>query len=517
MSAKGELVLVHQLLDSISEANLDKVAVVDKELRMTYRQVQRDARQVASALLKAGIRKGDRIGISMPNWHEIILLYFAASKIGAIAVPFSPKYGSYEVEHILNNSEPKVLFACEELVDKIGLDVLSKYVSRVYTVRFERDNCQTFEQFKATGDPEETLPQVELDPAEDLFCILYTSGTTGAPKGVMVTQKGITLSGINIAKDLRCTSDDVFLLPAPLYHIFGMACNLFCSIYSEGRLVLMDVYKARDALQIIQDEKVTVHNAVPTMFVLELNVPDFDSFDLSSLRIGMAGGAPNTLETIKAVRSRMNMEFLNGYGISEAGSVAATPLGAAEDEIIASLGKPHSGVEVRIVDENRQPVPPETVGEIAVRGVGVMKGYYKMPEATAKVKDAEGWFYTGDLGKIDNRGNLHFVGRQKEMIIRGGYNIYPLEIEAVLLKHPKVMNAAVVGVPDPVMGENAVAFIIPRDPSNLTEEELVEYLKPLLADYKVPRKYVFVNEFPMTPSGKIQKVKLAASLTAAQN
>jgi fatty-acyl-CoA synthase/long-chain acyl-CoA synthetase len=334
------------------------------------------------------------------------------------------------------------------------------------------------------------------------------------PKGVMLTHTNIVRSTVNMTEFMQGTSSDVFLIAAPIYHIFGMLVNLFCAILSEAKFVLMDVYKPDEALALIEQEKVTVHHGVATMYILELNHPDLEKYDLSSLRIGITGGAPCSPETAMAVIEKMNMEFCIGYGISEANSLTNTPVGNRDPEVFKTLGTPLKGVEIKIVDDQRNELPADTVGEIAIRSHGVMKGYLNNPEETRKVLDDEGWFYTGDLGKLDTKGYLHFVGRKKEMILRGGFNVYPIEVEGCLLKNPHVVNAAVFGIPDPVHGEQVCAAVKLKEDSSVTEDELKAYLKTYLAPYKVPSKYIFVDDFPMTPSGKIQKTKLQEQVIA---
>lgn len=510
----SSILYVNDFLDRVTPLFLDKEALVDKSRRMTYREIQREVHQLADALLKAGLKPQDRVGVCLPNWHETVLLYFAVTKIGATIVPFNPKYRLNEVQFIIKNSDLKMLFTNEELIKNVGIDLITRDIPKVVTVRFAREGLATFEQFLSSGEVNRSVDQYPLSPEEDLFCVLYTSGTTGVPKGVMLTHSNITQSTINIARFLRCTPEDVFLIAAPIYHIFGMLVNLFAAIYSQAKMVLLDTFTPQDALALIEKERVTVHNGVPTMYIMELNHPDLEKYDLSSLRVGMAGGAPCSPETVKAIKEKLKMQFSIGYGISEAGSLTNTPLDSEDEEVYKTLGKPLEGVEIKIVDDERREVAVNVVGEIAVRSHGVMKGYLNNPEQTRQVLDEEGWFYTGDLGKIDERGYLHFVGRKKEMIIRGGFNVYPLEVEECLLKHPSVLNAAVFGIPDEVKGEQVCAAIKLKNGASLNEEEIKGYLKQYIAPYKVPGVVLFVDELPLTPSGKIQKTKLKEQVLA---
>ncbi len=503
---------VPQLLERAVADNRSKEAIYDLRRRITYGDLHKEVRQLASALVSLGIKQGDRVGVGLPNWLETVQLFFAVAQIGAIVVPFNPKYRCREVEQIMRNSGMTAVFVCEELEQHIGLDFIRAIAGHVITVRFVKPGFLSLEQLMtyATDQP---LPAVAIDPQHDLFCLLYTSGTTGAPKGVMITHHGIVQSGVAIANSLKCHQDDVFLICTPIFHVFGMACNLISAVYSRAKMVLQERYSPREALQLIEQEKVTIHHAVPAMFHMELNVLNDESFDLSSLRVGMTGADICPLETVKAVREKMGMVLCISFGTTETVSVTITPFEAKEDRIFETVGKVLEGNEVKIVNERREALPPGEIGEIACRGFGVMKGYYNMPEQTNKVLDEDGWYYTGDLGIMDECGYIRFMGRKKELIIRGGYNIYPKEIETILQQHPGVFASAVIGLPDPVLGEAVCAVILPKEGAHITEADIVEFLRPLIADYKVPNQVVFVDQFPTTASGKIQKGKLKEMLT----
>ncbi|WP_445614077.1 class I adenylate-forming enzyme family protein [Geobacillus sp. YF-1] len=498
---------VPQLLERAAADNPSREAVYDLRHRMTYGELYKEVRQLASALIALGIKQGDRVGVCLPNWLETVQLFFAISQIGAIVVPFNPKYRQHEVEHIIKNSGMRTVFVCEEIEKHIGLNLIQTIVNQIITVRFVKSGFLSLEQLRsyATDQP---LRTVAIDPQHDLFCLLYTSGTTGIPKGVMMTHRGIVQSGMAIADNLKCRQDDVFLICTPIFHVFGMACNLMSAVYSQAKMVLQERYNPREALQLIEKERVTIHHAVPAMFHMELHVLNNESFDLSSLRAGMTGADICPLETVKAVREKMGTVLCISFGTTETGSVTITPFEAKEDRIFETVGKALEGNEVKIVNERREVLPPGRIGEIACRGFGVMKGYYNMPEQTAEVLDEEGWYYTGDLGMMDEDGYIRFMGRKKELIIRGGYNIYPKEIETILQRHPGVFAAAVIGLPEPVLGEEVCAVIQPKEGSYITEADIVEFLRPLVADYKLPNKVVFVDQFPTTASGKIQKGKL---------
>jgi fatty-acyl-CoA synthase/long-chain acyl-CoA synthetase len=493
-----------QLLEKAARENPGREAVYDGQRRFTYHELDLEAARLAQALSARGIQNGDRVGVSLPNWHETVIIYFAAAKIGAVLVPFNPKYRLHEVQHILSNSGARLLFVSEEFDQHVGIGAVPGNVEEVITVRFRKENLATYDDLIAAGDPQ-ALVKAEIDPADDVFCVLYTSGTTSAPKGAMLTHLAIVTAGLNISSVIHCSEEDVFLIAAPLFHVFGMCPNLMAAVYSQAKMVLMDKYHPQKALEWIQEERVTVHNAVPTMYIKEVNEPNVSSYDLSSLRVGMTGGAACPAETLKAVKEIMKMRVCTGYGLTEAPSLTNTLYEDEDRNILETVGKALPGLEIRIVNEKRETLPHGEVGEIACKGLCVMKGYYKDPEQTAKVLDEDGWFYTGDLGTMDEHGYVRFVGRIKEVIIRGGYNIYPREIEELLYQHPKVLEAAVIGLPDQVMGEKACAVIRLKEGMQSSKEEIISYLEPLLARYKLPEQVVFVDSFPMTGSGKIQK------------
>lgn len=511
-----ETMTVPELLKSASLQVPNREAIFDLSRRLTYRELDEESDHLASSLAALGIQKGDRVGVCLPNWHETVIIYFAVAKVGAVLVPFNPKYRIHEAQHIIGDTAPKILFVCEDFDQSIGIDTISYMVEEIITVRFKKDNAVPLEKLVERRD--NLLPNVEIDSIHDLFCILYTSGSTGLPKGAMITHQTIVLSGVSISTELNMLPIDVHLVVAPIFHIFAMGGpGLMGAIASQGKMVLQPKYSPKEALELIEKEKVTVHNAVPTMYNLELNHPGFDSFDLSSLKIGITGGAPCPEDTLKDIKQKMEMKICVSYGLSEVGSITLTKQDDEDQRILETIGKAIPGTEIKIVNDERKPVPLGEVGEIACKGFGIFKGYYKAPEKTDEVYDAEGWFYTGDLGTMDSYGYITFIGRKKEMIIRGGYNIYPREIEEILYSHPKVAEVAVMGVPDAVMGEIVYAVIKIKANQLLTSEEIQGYLKNYIANYKIPSEVLFVEELPLTSSGKIQKLVLKDIITKKMN
>ncbi|MED1420350.1 class I adenylate-forming enzyme family protein [Bacillus smithii] len=506
MEKEPNLLSVYERLVQSVEVYGDKEAIYDLRSRVSYQQLKEDTDRFATVLKNKGIDKGDRVAVSLPNWYETVVIYFAIAKIGAVLVPFNPKYKSYEVEHILKNSEPKIVIASDEFERNFGFEKALIIVSEAITVRFHLGGFPSFDDLIKDITEEATVADIDVNT--DLFCILYTSGTTGIPKGVMITHRAVVQSALTAALELRCTKKDVFIVPSPLFHIFGMAINLLCAISVGSRIVLQERFHPQETLKLIEKEKVTIQQGVPTMFIKQLEIDNFDSYDLSTLRAGIVGAAPIPPNKVKEIRKRMGINLCQSFGITEAVTVTATPYDDNEQKIAETLGKAIPGVEIKIVDENRNILPPRKVGEIAIKSFAIMKGYYKMPEQTAKVLDHEGWFYTGDLGTLDEEGYLRFIGRKKEMVIRGGFNIYPQEIESVLSTHPNILESAIIGLPDEVLGEIICAVIRIKNGAECSEEEIKDYLKERMAIYKVPEKVIFTKEFPVTASGKIQKIRL---------
>ncbi|HZH58814.1 MAG TPA: class I adenylate-forming enzyme family protein [Metabacillus sp.] len=510
MNQKEDQMTLYGLLKRTAIEYGEEEAIYDLMQRVSYSVFLKDVDRIAAGLKAKGIEKGDRIATALPNLYETAIIYFAVAKLGAVLVPFNPKYKKHEVNFILKNSEPKILFATEGFEDNIGYKEVLFLVPEAITVKCKLDGLPSYDELLFNNENE--VEEAEIDTKNDVNCILYTSGTTGVPKGVMITHRSVVQSANTIKRQLFCTDKDVFVIAAPFFHIFGMAINLYCAVSSGARMVLQEKFHPQQMLQLIEQEKVTIKQGVPTMFIKVLETESFDQYDLSSLRAGIVGASAISPAKMKEIRERMGINLCQSYGITETVSVTMTPYDDNEINICETVGKPIPGVTLKIVDDQREAVPNGEVGEIAIKSFGIMKGYYKLPEQTATVLDDEGWFYTGDLGKLNDQGYLTFVGRKKEMIIRGGFNIYPQEIEGVLMKHPKIAEAAVVGLPDETLGEIVCAVIILKDGVTSTEEEMKDYLKEQLAIFKLPGKVIFTKDFPVTASGKIQKLKLRDQL-----
>lgn len=510
MSSILDIWTVPQVLTTAAQMNPDREAIYDRTRRLTYRELEEESEHLANILAEQGIQKGDRVGICLPNWHETIIVLFAVTKVGGIIVPFNPKNRLYEIQQIIQDCGPKLCFVSEEFELQVGLEAIVSSVEKIISVRFEKEGMTSLTELLKLSPP--PRKQAEIDPKNDEFCILYTSGSTGLPKGVMVTHQNVTQGSWTVATELKCSSEDVYLISIPLFNIFGLSSCLMAAIHKQSRMVFQDKYSPRGALSIIEEEKVTIRHAVPAMFIMELNIPEFSSFDLSSLRAGLIGGAPVHTETLIDIREKMKMDICPGYGLTEVGAISQAQCPDTESRILGTMGKVLPGIQVKIVNDEREPVPFGEVGEISCKGFGIIKGYYKQPELTKQTQDKDGWFYTGDLGTLDEEGYLRFVSRKKELIIRGGSNIYPSEIENILHQHPKVFEAAVIGIPDAVMGESVCAVIRLKDDRVASPEEIQEFLQGKLAKYKIPTQILFIEEFPVTGSGKIQKVKLKSEI-----
>jgi fatty-acyl-CoA synthase len=508
-------------LGSLLEENLekrpDRMAVAFKNEETSYVELHDKANAFARGLFKLGVRKGDKVGLWMPNRVEWVIAYFGITTLGAVVVPMNTRYKTHEADYILNDSESVALVTVDEFLGIDFIEMIGKLdVSTLKHVIIDGkpgEGMKSFEGVLELGkdwkqDQEFLKTKESVDPEEVCF-ILYTSGTTGKPKGAMLSHHNITKNAIDADKVMKVTEKDNFLIPVPFFHCFGCVLGITMAAAAGSGMVPMDVFKADDALDLIEKYECSIVHGVPTMFVLELEEQAKKKRDLSSLRTGIMAGAPCPVEVVKAVRTKMGCDICIGYGLTEASPLITLTSTDDTDEIKAeTVGKCIPNVEVKIVDDEHEPLPPGKMGELACKGYNVMKGYYKMPDKTAETIDDQGWLYTGDLATMDDKGYVKIVGRKKDMIITGGFNVYPREIEEYLFTHPKIQNVSVIGVPDDVMGEVGWAFIIPKPGEQVTEKEMKEFCKGDIANFKVPRKFVFVESMPMTQSGKVQKFKL---------
>lgn len=504
---------IGSVLSANLEANPERQALVFGNRHYTYRQLGDRVDRLAEALVRLGIRKGDRVAIDLPNWPEFVFSYFAILRIGAVVVLVNPRYRETEVRHILHDSESVALILPVEFDGFRYLPTIQNVRSELPALRHVIAVGETkgsgadvinFDALinSSEGNP---VPEADTNPTEDIAFLMYTSGTTGAPKGAMITHSNFVSTTLVASAPFQFTPADIFLVLVPASHIIGLFC-LNSALFNHAKVILADVFKAEPILQTIEREKVTVQYAVPTIYTLEL--ASADKYDLSSLRTGMVAGAWVPAELVRRLIA-LGIQVLIGYGMTETGGGITNT--RFDDDIVArteTVGRALPGIQVKFVDDNRCPVPEGRVGEIAVQSAGVMKGYYKQAQATAAAFDAEGWLYTGDLGCRDERGYIRIVGRKKDLIIRGGYNIYPREVEDLLRTCPGILDAVVVGIPDPVLGEKTCACIRARPNPHPTQAEIKEFCQGKLADYKVPDYVWFVDQFPETATGKIVKSRL---------
>jgi long-chain acyl-CoA synthetase len=460
----------------------DRTAIRQGDVALTYTALERASALVAGMLRQHDVRPGDRVGVMLPNVAYFPVCYYGALRAGAAIVPMNVLLKEREVAFYMADSDAKVLFVWHDFADAAHAGACDAEVVVVEPAAFDA--------LLAGSDPAET---VDRRP-DDTAVVLYTSGTTGTPKGAELTHTNLT-ENVAVCLELFELGPDAVLLGAlPLFHAFGQTCALNAATAAGGSLSLLPRFDAGKALGIIERDRVTVFEGVPTMYSAMLHHPD--DVDTTSLRICVSGGAAMPVEVLHAFERRFDCTILEGYGLSETSPVAAFSRRDRERKP-GSIGLPVRGVEMRLVDQK------DGVGEIAIRGHNVMKGYWNKPEATAQAIDADGWFHTGDMGRVDDDGYFFIVDRKKEMIIRGGFNIYPREIEEVLHEHPDVMEAAIVGIPHDELGEEVGAAVVLKPGHQAEADDIRRFVKDRVAAYKYPRHVWFEDALPKGPTGKI--------------
>lgn len=518
------------------ERYADKEFIVypDRDLRFTYREFNDRVNLMAKGLLSIGIKKGDHVGIWATNVPDWLTFLFATAKIGAVLVTVNTAYRSHELEYVMKQSDMKAIAIIDGFRDVDYIQTLYELVPELKTQERGHLRSERFPELRSViyiGAQKHRgmynthelmllgrhVPDSELEEAAaelrntDVINMQYTSGTTGFPKGVMLTHRNILNNGYYIGERQKFTEEDRLCLPVPLFHCFGIVLGVLAILTHGGTLVMIELFDPLLVLAAVEKEKCTALYGVPTMFIAEFTHPMFDMFDLSSLRTGIMAGSPCPIEAMKRVMNDMNMkEITIAYGLTEASPVfTQTSVDDPIEKRVETVGTPLPHIEVKIVDpETGEELGAGEPGEICCRGYNVMKGYYKMPEMTAEAIDEDGWLHSGDLAVMDEDGYYSIVGRIKDMIIRGGENIYPREIEEFLHTMPGVKDVQVVGIPDEKYGEIVGAFIIKEDDTDLLEEDVRDYAIQRIARYKVPKHVFFVDEFPLTASGKVQKFKL---------
>ena len=493
----------------------EALVVRHQQRRYTYDEFNAAVDLLARGLMRRGLVMGDRVGIWSPNCAEWVLVQYATAKIGAILVNVNPAYRTSEVEYALSQSRCRLLVAAPAFKTSDYRAMVAEVTPRMPTLEATIFFDST--EFEQLSDPGPVTPSDlaargrSLDPFQPIN-IQYTSGTTGFPKGATLTHHNILNNGFFVGELCRYTEADRVCIPVPFYHCFGMVMgNLACTTHGATMVIPGPAFEAQAVLAAVADERCTSLYGVPTMFIAELEALDAAAVDLRSLRTGIMAGAPCPAETMKRVISDMNMtEVTICYGMTETSPVSTqTTFDDDLEHRVRSVGRAHPHVEVKVVDpETGDTVPRGMAGEVCTRGYSVMQGYWNDAQRTSESIDAEGWMHTGDSGTMDADGYVAIVGRIKDMIIRGGENVYPREIEEYLITHPEVVDVQVVGVPDARLGETVMAWVVLRPGSRLTEEGLQRFCRGRIAHYKVPARVAFVAEFPMTVTGEVQKFKL---------
>lgn len=512
----------------------DFVVMADRDLRWTYKEFNERVDNLAKGLLLSGIEKGDHVGIWARNVPDWLTYLFATAKIGAVLVTVNPVYKSHELAYVMKQSDMAALVIIDNYRDVDYLQVVRELVPESLTQPRDHLKSEEFPMLKALHymGPEKyrgfySMPEllllgehapddelrklVDEGDADDVINMQYTSGTTGFPKGVQLTSRNILNNGYYIGERQAFTKDDKVCLPPPLFHCFGLVLGILAILTHQMTVVLVESFDPLVVLAAVEKERCTALYGVPTMFIAELEHPMFDMFDLSSLRTGIMAGSPCPPEVMKDVMEKMHCDEITiAYGLTESSPVFTQT--TVDDPFwarIETVGKKMPHLDVKVADpDTGEEVPTGVQGELCVRGYSVMKGYYKMPEQTAEAIDEDGWLHSGDLGYVDEHGYYRITGRIKDMIIRGGENIYPKEIEEFLYTLEGVSDVQVVGAPDEKYGELPAAFIIQKKGANLTEADVQEFCYARMARYKAPKYIFFVDSFPLTASGKIKKYEL---------
>ncbi|MFO7971446.1 MAG: AMP-binding protein [Desulfobacterales bacterium] len=501
----------------------DREAFVFRERRVTWKETEQNVNRLVLALIDLGIKHGDLVGVLFPNRLEFIYASLALAKIGAVNVPIADRLREQEIRDILSRTQATAIimtpefwgFSFSDLIAEIRKDLPSlKHV--IVTEKKNHPHELLFEDL-IEKNWEESYPDdyyhrmyLEQHPieADDLLEIIFTSGTTGRPKGVMHTHNTRCRSALGTINGTRLTCEDRWLIMVPLSHTTALVNAFYTSVISGSCGVLLETWDLDEALKEIERNKVTIPIGVPAMPIMMLQHPDLKKYDLSSLRTMVLAGAPLPIEIARQIGEKLGCYAHNAYGMTETAISNITSMDDPIEVVCETVGKPQPSMEHKVVDENRRIVPIGARGEACARGQNVAIGYFQDPELSAKTIDDRGWIYSGDLARMDEDGNLIIVGRIKDIIVRGGENLSPTELEDILYQYPKIKEVAVVGYPDERLGEKTCACIIPKDGESIKYEELKEFFLNKVARYKIPDRIEIMDEFPVTPSGKIRKVSL---------
>lgn len=514
---------IGQALLKVAAEHGDGLALVSRHqsIRWTWAQLIAQVDSVATGLLDLGIGKGDRVGIWAPNCAEWTVIQFATARIGAILVNINPAYRASEVEYALNKVGCSLLVTAPQfrssdyvaMLRDIGPDRLPALRQVVVLGDERQQDWLNWSDLHVEADPNRlTAIEATLD-RNDAINIQFTSGTTGQPKGATLTHRNVLNNGYFSARTMRLTAADRLCIPVPLYHCFGMVLGNMAALTSGAAMIYPgEAYDPRLVLDTVQGEGCTMLHGVPTMFITILNQPDLDAFDVSTLRTGIMAGSPCPETVMRQVMDRLNLTQITiGYGMTETSPLTTqTATDDPLEERVTTVGRVHPHAEAKVVGPDGAILPIGQQGEYCSRGYAVMLGYWNDPDRTAEAIDADGWMHSGDLATMDARGYVRITGRIKDMIIRGGENIYPREIEEYLLRHPDVADAQVFGVADAKFGEAVCAWIIPKADATLSEQDVQDHCRGHIAHYKVPRYVRIVERFEMTVTGKAQKFEMRA-------
>ncbi|MFX0028375.1 MAG: class I adenylate-forming enzyme family protein [Candidatus Hermodarchaeota archaeon] len=500
---------LRELVEHQSEKYNDRIFLYWEDLTVSYKEINQLTNKVANFLYDLGIRKGDKVSVYLPNIPEYVYLYLGIPKIGAVTGPVNALFKAREVKFVVDHSEAKILVTIPQLIEVVNeIKGDLPNLKHVIVIGEQTENTLNFWELMEKASAE-TPPKVKIKEKTDVAAILYTSGTTGFPKGVLQTHFNIRRNAEMIQEFIKAREDFRYLLILPLFHVNAQIVTVMAPFSIGASCILTPGFSAQTHWETVAKYKATTFSAVPTVLSILLRMPH-ENLDLSSLEFVICGAAPLPVEVFKEFEETFNCKIVEGYGLTEgtcASSVNPLPTETEDRRKVGSIGIPLPGNKMKIVDENGNDLPPNTKGEIVVKGDNVMKEYFKNPDANAETLK-NGWLHTGDIGHMDDDGFFFITDRKKDMIIRGGENIYPREIEEVLYSHTAVSLATVIGVRDKIYGELPKAFIVLKEGESVTEEEIIDFCKQNLADFKIPKYVEFRDTLQQTPTGKIMKQPL---------